>query len=510
VNILEKIVFDKQKELAARKAETPLSSFRSNCVKSDRSVLRSLDKGKELFGAGYILEVKQASPSKGLIRPNFDLDEICEAYKPYASVVSVLTDEKYFSGNFERVSKVRNKVSQPILCKDFFVDEYQIYLARYYGADAILLMLSVLDDDTYLKLATIAKELSLDILTEVSNESEMHRAIKLNANIIGINNRNLRDLSTVLHQTPKLVKLFQQVANEKQLVETKLISESGIYSHQQAKALARFVDGFLVGSSLMAQDDIGQACHTLINGEHKVCGITSIEDADKAIKQGADYLGFIFVKDSPRYMTKEKTNNIIKHVRSVNSNIKTVAVVKNNDIVDLIALIQTLKVDAIQLHGVESLEYIQQLNDAIADHQDIEIWKALSINIENDQIPKTTVLQNEALYNTLTTYIGVADKVLLDSKSNGKSGGTGKAFDWEILNTEQILGLTLSNELPLMLAGGINPNNILRALTLPVAGLDINSGVEDSPGNKSEILLTRVFERINKKFLPSKAQLNDD
>ena len=155
---------------------------------------------------------KKASPSKGLIRENFDLDEIIQAYSPYAACISVLTDEKYFQGKFEYLEYVRSRVTQPVINKDFFIDPYQIYLARYHNADAVLLMLSVLDDTQYTELAALAEQYQLDVLTEVSNEPEVLRACALKAKIIGINNRNLRDLSTDLATTERLVPLVKQHA----------------------------------------------------------------------------------------------------------------------------------------------------------------------------------------------------------------------------------------------------------------------------------------------------------
>ena len=202
-NVLAKIVDDKRIEVAAREAELPLDSFKAQLTPSTKSFYDALNKSN----AGYILECKKAPPSKGLIRPIFDLDEILESYLEIAACLSVLTDEKYFQGTYEYLEYVTGKVDIPVLNKDFFVNEYQIYLARHYNADAVLLMLSVLDDTTYTQLSECAASLDLDVLTEVSNEEEARRAVALGAKIIGINNRDLRDLSTDLATTERLVPL---------------------------------------------------------------------------------------------------------------------------------------------------------------------------------------------------------------------------------------------------------------------------------------------------------------
>ncbi|MFT5676986.1 MAG: indole-3-glycerol phosphate synthase/phosphoribosylanthranilate isomerase, partial [Paraglaciecola sp.] len=156
-NILEKIVADKRLEITERKRVLPLATFVADLVPSERSFYAALAQPN----AGFIFECKKASPSKGLIRAEFDLDEIIAAYLPYAACISVLTDEKHFQGRFEYLEYVRANVSQPVINKDFFVEPYQVYLARHHNADAILLMLSVLDDDEYIRLAKIASELQL-------------------------------------------------------------------------------------------------------------------------------------------------------------------------------------------------------------------------------------------------------------------------------------------------------------------------------------------------------------
>lgn len=202
--VLVKIVKDKAIWVEERKKQQPLDDFQSSLSLSDRSFYDALKTGKTEF----ILECKKASPSKGLIRDDFDLNYIASVYNNHASAISVLTDEKYFQGNFDFLPIIRNQVSQPILCKDFMIDAYQVYLARHYSADAILLMLSVLDDAQYKELADIAHSLNMGILTEVSNEEELHRAVALNAKVIGINNRNLRDLSTDLNRTKELAPLL--------------------------------------------------------------------------------------------------------------------------------------------------------------------------------------------------------------------------------------------------------------------------------------------------------------
>lgn len=198
--VLDKIVKDKAVWVEARKQQQPLESFQQRVALSSRSFYDALQGTRTAF----ILECKKASPSKGLIRDDFDPEMIAGVYRHYASAVSVLTDEKYFQGDFAFLPVVSAAITQPVLCKDFIIDPYQIYLARYYQADAILLMLSVVDDEQYRQLAAIAHSLQMGVLTEVSNEQELERAIALEAKVVGINNRDLRDLSIDLNRTREL------------------------------------------------------------------------------------------------------------------------------------------------------------------------------------------------------------------------------------------------------------------------------------------------------------------
>ena len=198
--ILGKIVAAKQEWVAARKLAQPLESFQGALVPSDRDFEGDLRAGSTRF----ILECKKASPSKGLIRDDFSPEAIADIYGNYATAISVLTDEQFFQGDFAFLPRVRGRVKQPVLCKDFMIDPYQVYLARHYQADAILLMLSVLTDEGYRALFKVAKELGLGVLTEVSNAEERDRAVALGAPVIGINNRDLRDLSVDLARTQQL------------------------------------------------------------------------------------------------------------------------------------------------------------------------------------------------------------------------------------------------------------------------------------------------------------------
>ncbi|MEZ8142326.1 bifunctional indole-3-glycerol-phosphate synthase TrpC/phosphoribosylanthranilate isomerase TrpF [Enterovibrio sp. FF113] len=449
--VLAKIVADKRIWIEARKAVQPLESFINDVVPSDRSFYDALS-GKP---AKFILECKKASPSKGLIRDDFDLDYIASVYGNHAAAISVLTDEKYFQGNFDFLPQVRGQVPCPVLCKDFMVDAYQVYLARFHQADAILLMLSVLNDNEYRELSALAHKLKLGVLTEVSNEEELERAIALKAKVVGINNRNLRDLSIDLNRTKELSPRLPE--------DCIVISESGIYTHQQVRELAPFANGFLIGSSLMSEDDVEQAARRVLYGDNKVCGLTQPADAKAAYDSFANYGGLIFVEKSPRYVDLEAARKVIE-----GAPLDYVGVFQNHDVDHVADTAKALKLAAVQLHGEENSDYIDKLRETLP--KETQIWKAHGVS---DKAP---------------TLEAGADRNLLDSRIGTQSGGTGKQFDWSLIPQDQ--------RETLMIAGGLSGDNAKEAAALGCAGLDFNSGVESTPGVKDQQKLDAAFSAL--------------
>ncbi|MGE9550051.1 bifunctional indole-3-glycerol-phosphate synthase TrpC/phosphoribosylanthranilate isomerase TrpF [Erwinia amylovora] len=446
--VLNKIVQDKAVWLADRQQQQPLSTFQNEIAPSTRSFYHALQGARTVF----ILECKKASPSKGLIREDFDPATIAGVYRHYASAVSVLTDEKYFQGSFDFLPIVSAAITQPVLCKDFIIDPYQIYLARFYQADAILLMLSVLNDEQYRQLSAVAHSLNMGVLTEVISDEELERATTLGAKVIGINNRDLRDLSIDLDRTRRLAPKVSHGVT--------VISESGINSYAQVRELSHFANGFLIGSALMSEGDLAAAVRRVIIGDNKVCGLTRPEDGRSALEAGAIYGGLIFAEGSPR-----KVN--IEQARAVQSAaaLKYVGVFRNNSINDIVTTVQQLTLQAVQLHGDEDQAFVAELRSKLPD--EVKIWKAFSIK---DALPARDWPH--------------VDRYVFD---NG-NGGSGKRFDWTLLN-----GQPLDN---VLLAGGLGADNCVGAAQLGCAGLDFNSGVESAPGIKDASKIASVFQTL--------------
>lgn len=467
MSILDTITQNRRQQMAELALDPHFSISRLSAhIEKYARPTRSLYKALAQADKGFILECKKASPSKGLIRADFDPVAIARIYQRYAAAISVLTEPSYFSGSFDYLQAVSAQVEIPVLCKDFIISSLQVYLARYYGADAILLMLSALSDSEYRSLAALAQSLDLEILTEVSTQEEMQRAAALNARIIGINHRNLHDLTIDTERSKRLAAYAPEGAL--------LVAESGFSSNQQVRQTAPFVDGFLVGSFLTAQHDIERACKNLIYGENKVCGLTSPAGALSAASAGARFGGLIFAPGSPRCVTTQKALSICSQVPQLDY----VAVSVSYNLADIETLAQKLPLHAIQLHGQQSKEFVEALRLRLPAQ--VQIWYAIDMSATDDS----------AL--TITQWLEASvDRVVLDQ---GK-GGSGQAFDWSRL--EQLL---THQKKSCLLAGGLNLDNLTAATQIGCAGLDINSGVEASPGEKDPALIHQAFKLIASYF----------
>jgi len=248
--ILDKIIADTKDTIAARKERVSLPELiaKTPTEKIGASFYEALSKKSYI---NLIAEVKKASPSKGLIREDFNPVEIAVEYeKAGASAISVLTEEKYFLGSLDYLKTIRKEVKIPILRKDFIVDVYQIYEAKEAGADAILLIVAALSEEELTEYITLARSLSMDCLVEVHTLKEMEKALKTPAKIIGINNRNLKTFNVDINTTIS-------IANELPDNIVK-ISESGIFTRDDVVKLVEEggVNGILVGESLMRSEDI--------------------------------------------------------------------------------------------------------------------------------------------------------------------------------------------------------------------------------------------------------------
>jgi len=447
---LERIVARTRADVAIRMAARPLAALRAECRPSDRDFAAALRRRR----TGFLLECKRASPSEGIIRDPYDPVAIGSAYASHADAISVLCDRPFFHGHHDHLRAVREAVTVPVLCKDFVVDPWQVWEARAAGADAVLLMLSVLDRDGWLRCAEAAAAAGIATLTEVHSEAELDLALSLDAEVIGINNRDLATLQVDLDTTRRLAPLVGP--------DRVLVCESGIRSHAEVRALAPLVDAFLVGTALMRSPDVAGAVRRLVFGLTKVCGLTRPEDAGAAWEAGATHGGVIFVDGSPRQVDRERARAVFAAAP-----LQRVGVFAGEDAARVAGLAADLGLAAVQLHGEETPDDLARLRATLPPGT--EIWKAFRVR---DALPDWAPFR--------------ADRVLLDTWHPTRIGGTGAGFDWALL-------ADVPARDRILLAGGLVAERVADAEALGVGGFDVNSGVEDAPGIKNHARLAEFF-----------------
>jgi len=437
VDVLARIVARKRQEVAAR-LDGPVAAEPTRL---------SLRAALARPGARFIMEVKRASPSGH--RSAVSVEAAVAAYAPVADAISVLTDAADFGGSLDDLAMVRSRFDGPILAKDFIVDVAQVSEARAHGADAVLVMMSVLDDSIAAAVLGEAKRLGMDAIVEVHDEDELKRALGLGAVIVGINNRDLKTLKTDLSVTERLAPLVPK--------DVLVISESGISSRADVERLASIADAFLVGSALMAAPDVVDAARALVHGRVKLCGLTRTEDVELAARSGATHVGMIFVPGTPRAVTVDQASGLAKAAKTLG--LPTVGVFRDAPVEELAATASDLKLDVVQLHGAEDPAAVRA-----ALGEGIEVWAVCA-----DGAPARDG----------------ADRSLFDRES----GGTGMAFDWSLIKGRGDLASGF-------LAGGIGVANAAAASRIGAYGLDVGSAVEAAPGEKDPEKVKAMFDAL--------------
>ncbi|HEV8408602.1 MAG TPA: bifunctional indole-3-glycerol-phosphate synthase TrpC/phosphoribosylanthranilate isomerase TrpF [Sphingomicrobium sp.] len=445
--ILARIASAKRDELERRFDGVSIEALRAAAEPSRRSLAAAL--GRE--GARFILEIKKASPSAGAIRLEADVPTLARGYSGVADALSVLCDAAHFGGSLDDLAAARRSYDGPILAKDFFIDLRQVAEARLVGADAILVMLSLVDDETARAMVEEARLFSMDVLVEVHSEGEMRRALALGAPLIGINNRDLGNFSVDLAVTERLAGLAP---------DRLLVSESGISSRADVERIAPLVDGFLIGSALMRSADPAQAARKLVFGRTKLCGLKC--GADLRAARPAAHAGFVFVPGSPRHVTADEAAPLAGIARR--SGILPVGVFRDASMATVADIATLINLHAVQLHGSEGPGYVRALRRELPPS--CEIWTAMSVGRE--------ALDGRG-----------GDRILFDNEK----GGSGANFDWSLVKDHPELARGI-------VAGGIGAHNAVAARGLGAFAIDIGSSVDLKPGLKSAERIAALFEAL--------------
>lgn len=445
--ILGRIAAAKHEELTARLEGVSLDSLRAQARPTGRSLRDVL----ALRGARFILEIKKASPSQGAIRTGCDPKQLARGYAGVADALSVLCDGPFFGGSLGDLRAARTVFDGPILAKDFFIDLRQVAEARIAGADAILVMLSLLDDASARAMTEEARRFGMDVVVEVHDEAQMRRALALGTPLIGINNRDLRDLSVDLATTERLASLASGRI---------LVSESGISTRADVDRLAPHVDAFLVGTSLMRVDEPAQAARELIFGRTKLCGLNSGDVLSAA--RPAAFAGFVFVPGTPRHVTAEEAAPLVGTIGR--AGMRPVGVFRDSPFNVVADIATLLNLHAVQLHGHEDRDYVGTLKHQLPPG--CEIWTAVSVGRQP--------LANRG-----------GDRLLFDNRG----GGSGRPFDWSLVERHRELGRAI-------IAGGVGPANARAARSLGAYAIDVGSALDLYPGRKSPEKIEALFDAL--------------
>lgn len=471
---LEQILARTRLDLEERQRLLPLERLQERAAAQPpaRDFAAALQPNPGDHGLRLIAEIKRASPSKGPLAPDLDPVALARTYEAAgAAAISVLTEPHFFLGAPEHLTAVKEAVSLPVLRKDFIVDEYQVYEARAWGADALLLICAALTAQELERLLTLTRQLGMEALVEVHSPAEARMAVTAGARVIGVNSRDLVTFS----MNPFLIRELRRLIPADCIV----VAESGIHTEADARRLRRYdVQAMLVGESLVKAGDVRGQIKRLLHGSNhgiqvKICGLRRPEALRAALESGADLLGLMFYPQSKRYLAPSQVRQLLSEAGYLalaeqgQAVPDLVGVFVNEESQRINELAEELGLHFVQLHGTESPEFCASLQRPVI--------KALPVR-------GPRALEEAHRYAT------VAWRLLLDTPS-ASYGGSGLTHDWE-------LARTIAAELPVLLAGGLTPANVAEAIaTVRPWGVDVSSGVE-SNGEKDPGKIRAFIEAV--------------
>lgn len=446
-------------------------------------------------GMSYICEVKKASPSKGLIAEDFPYLEIAKEYEAAgASAISCLTEPFYFKGSDRYLREITDAVDIPVLRKDFTVSEYMIYEAKILGASAVLLICSLLDDVQLKGYMEVAKNLGMDALVEAHDSDEVFRAIAAGAEIIGVNNRDLRTFKVDMGNSIALRSLAP--------ADTVFVSESGIRTSDDIGRLRdNDVDAVLIGETLMRRED-KKAAFEELNGSLvnmpaespqrpriKICGLSRPEDIEYVNAAKPDYAGFVI--DYPKSRRSITPDQLRELVKALDDDIIPVGVFVDAGEELAADLYNSGVIKIMQLHGNEDDEYIARLRKRIGAGDSTNADTCTGTGGDGDEVRIVKAFRVRMPEDLEKAQASTADMVLLDQ---GK--GEGRSFDWSIVreNRDKL-------QRPFFLAGGLDAGNLAEAVELmhPWA-VDMSSSLETDKVKDREKIdeIMKIMDELQK------------
>ncbi|HXR97506.1 MAG TPA: indole-3-glycerol phosphate synthase TrpC [Terriglobales bacterium] len=461
-SVLERILSSRKRAVAEARARVPEADLRRRAALREARDFKAALRGRRRMPA-VIAELKRRSPSAGRLREDFDVAALAAEYEAGgAAALSVLTEEENFEGRLEYLQVARAATRLPILRKDFIFCPYQIWEAAAAGADAVLLIAAMLDDASLQELRGVAEEAGLAALCEVHDENELRRVG--DAALIGINSRDLHSLRVDLGRGLALGSRMRAGAVA--------VAESGLRTNADLeRAREAGFHAVLVGEHLMRQRHPGQELTRMLGGFVKICGLANAGDAEAAMRAGADAVGFVFAPASPRRIAPNTARATITALPKRAIKVGVFAGVAAEEVATIAA---DCGLDAVQLHGEYSPE------EGLRLAQLVKVWRAVAMPGGEGE---------------LAAWAGFAERAVLDSAA---VGGTGRSFDWR--------KTAACGRLPLLLAGGLNPENVARAIgeARGIMGVDVASGVESAPGRKDHAAIERFVSQARAAFQEAK------
>lgn len=475
-SILQRILADRRRHVKAAKMRVMLTELKQRArERTPRDFLFALRRAHTRVVPAVIAELKQASPSKGRLRDDFDVPALAISYElAGAAAISVLTEEDHFQGQLDYLSQAHRATAVPILRKDFIYCHYQIWEAAAAGADAVLLIAAMLEDRQLRRLITQARLARVAPMVEVHSREEIARVVDLGADCIGVNNR---DLHTFQVDSDRALALAQYIPRN-----VVAVAESGLRTPEDlVRARQAGYQAVLIGEHFMQSHDPGEALMQLLRGMPgapighgfvKICGLTNLADARAACAAGADAVGFVFAP-SPRRVSPEQVRAITPELPV---DVLRVGVFAGQSLAQVHQIALACGLNAVQLHGAYAPADGRRLAETIP------VWRALSMPLDADRA---------------LPWIGSSERFLLDTAMAGQLGGTGVSFDWDCARRlpAQIAAAQL------IVAGGLRPGNVGEAIRRSGAGgVDVSSGVELAPGRKNHEAVAGFIANARRAF----------